>query len=153
MSICCAFSFSFLYLSSVEGWDKKRVGLAPLEDITRAFWFPFPEITLPFSGFDVCCWPWVSCFEFPALDQGQRGQALTTCYGLVRAATGALLVQFKNDPDPNLIPLRGLMLLLKAFVCPCHTHRFVGSLSYPEETFQLFFLFFPLIAALSLLRF
>lgn len=36
MSICCAFSFSFLYLSRVEGWDKKCVDLAPLEDITRA---------------------------------------------------------------------------------------------------------------------
>lgn len=35
MSICCAFSFSLLYLSRAEGWDKRCVGLAPLEDLTR----------------------------------------------------------------------------------------------------------------------
>lgn len=141
MSICCAFSFSFIFPGLRVGI--KKVSVQHLwNTYLELFDFPFLRLLCPFWFSYVCCWPWASCFEFPVLDQGQGGQALTKCSGLVRAATRALLPQFKNDPVPNLISLCGLMhLLTPSFAHVTHTGEgFLGSLSHPEETFQFFFL-------------
>lgn len=132
MSICCAFSFSFLYLSRVEGWDKKCVGLAPLEDITRALWFPFPEVPFPF----------LVLVSVPG-----RGPHALNSQRVIRAREVRLWLMWPQGcRSTGTRPPASFLSWPHAFTYASCAHSctgegVLGPRSHPEETCQVFFLF------------
>lgn len=148
--LCIFFQF---YLSRVEGWDKKSVRLAPLEYITRALWFPFPEITLPFLVF-ICLLLVVGLMlGIPSAWSGPGRSStdymLRPGKGCNRSFVAAVQEWPRPQPHSPLWPHASTY----TFVCPCHTHRRRLPRLPITSRGNISIFFFLLIAASSLLRF
>lgn len=152
MSICCAFSFSFIFPGLRVG-IKKSVRLAPLEYITRALWFPFPEITLPFLVF-ICLLLVVGLMlGIPSAWSGPGRSStdymLRPGKGCNRSFVAAVQEWPRPQPHSPLWPHASTY----TFVCPCHTHRRRLPRLPITSRGNISIFFFLLIAASSLLRF
>lgn len=115
------------------------VCLAPLEDLTRALHFPFPEVPLPF-WFGLCCllamafMPWIPSFW------SGTGMSSSKCYGPYQAAPGLC------DCSSQIILWWACSPLWAQaspdFRCLGHAHRLPEFPSHPEEvSHELLFLF------------